>query len=40
MGWFSSSIRLSDKNVSAKGYKVLNSDLKLGEKDFNIKNFS
>ena len=34
-------IRLSDKNVNAKGYKVLNSDLKLGGvKDFNIKKFN
>ena len=34
-------IRLTDKNVNAKGYKVLNNDLKLGRaEDFNIKKFN
>ena len=34
-------IRLSEKNVYAKGYKVLGSDLKLGRaEDFNIKKFN
>ena len=34
-------IRLSEKNVNAKGYKVLDRDLKLGRaEDFNIKMFN
>ena len=34
-------IRLSEKNVYAKGYKVLDSDLKLGRaEDFNIRKFN
>ena len=34
-------IRLSNKNVNAKGYKVLNSDLKLGRVEvFNIRMFN